>query len=202
MVKSLYLKRNKKGQAAIEFLMTYGWMLLVVLIVGALIFSFVDFGQLLPNTLDLNNNFRGDAAQNQARDSSDSVLITFTYNGNDRVSINASDSDASFIVDPVIGACGIAWIKNVDTDEASAATSPGFGISGTSGGSSTLTFLRGQEGLAEFSCDGSAPVAGEQDASNLIENDVFEGQIRITAENARTSVPIRSEGNIRVGVSS
>ena len=43
------INNNKKGQAAIEFLMTYGWMLLVVLIVGALIFSFVDFGSLLPN---------------------------------------------------------------------------------------------------------------------------------------------------------
>jgi len=54
------IKNNKKGQAAIEFLMTYGWMLLVVLIVGALIFSFVDFGSLLPNKIDLNNNLKAD----------------------------------------------------------------------------------------------------------------------------------------------
>ena len=51
----MVFNKNKGGQAAIEFLMTYGWMLLVVLIVGALIFSFVDFGSLLPNKIELNN---------------------------------------------------------------------------------------------------------------------------------------------------
>jgi len=39
-------RRNKKGQAAMEFLMTYGWALLVVLIaIGALAF----FGVLNPS---------------------------------------------------------------------------------------------------------------------------------------------------------
>lgn len=38
--------RGLAGQSAIEYLMTYGWMLLVVAIVGGTIFSVVD-GDLL-----------------------------------------------------------------------------------------------------------------------------------------------------------
>ncbi|MBT4206803.1 hypothetical protein HOE22_00495, partial [Candidatus Woesearchaeota archaeon] len=43
---------NKKGQAAMEFLMTYGWALLVVLIaIGALAsFGVLNPGQFLPET--------------------------------------------------------------------------------------------------------------------------------------------------------
>lgn len=203
MVKSFYFKQVKKGQAAIEFLMTYGWMLLVVLIVGALIFSFVDFGQLLPNTLDLNNNFRGEPSQTQARAEDDRVLITFSYNGNDRVSIDYQETNVTFITDPVIGACSVEWIKNVDTDTATASPSPGsFGItSGTTATGNEITFLRGQQGLMQFNCNGSFTPASGDPASGLIENDVFDGDIRITAVNARTSVPIRSEGNIRFGIS-
>jgi len=43
---------NKKGQAAMEFLMTYGWALLVVLVaIGALaFFGVLNPGQFLPDT--------------------------------------------------------------------------------------------------------------------------------------------------------
>jgi hypothetical protein len=203
MVNLFYKKQNKKGQAAIEFLMTYGWMLLVVLIVGALIFSFVDFGQLLPNTLDLNNNLRGEPAQTQARAVDDKLLITFTYNGNDRISIDGTDYNTTFINDPVIGGCGVEWIKNVDTDTATASPSPGsFSISSGSVTTPSITFLRGQQGLMQFNCNGTMTPSGTDTSSGLIENDVFDGNIRITAVNARTSVPVRSEGNIRVSISS
>ena len=36
-----YLRKTSKGQSAIEYLMTYGWMLLVVAIVGGAIFATV-----------------------------------------------------------------------------------------------------------------------------------------------------------------
>jgi len=79
--------KQKKGQAVIEFLMTYGWMLLVVLIVGALIFSFVDFGSLLPNKLDLSNNtkslkqsiYRYVMRQNMSVDDIKSAIYEYIY---------------------------------------------------------------------------------------------------------------------------
>jgi len=60
--------------------MTYGWMLLVVLIVGALIFSFIDFGALLPNKLDLTGNIRADSSQLLATSGNDNTVnVVFTY---------------------------------------------------------------------------------------------------------------------------
>ncbi len=93
------INNNKKGQAAIEFLMTYGWMLLVVLIVGALIFSFVDFGSLLPNKVELSNNLRADPTGSVAysKDAASTtaknmVTVSFRYNGVKRVTIDGNSS--------------------------------------------------------------------------------------------------------------
>ncbi len=190
-------KSSKRGQAAIEFLMTYGWMLLIVLIVGALIFSFVDFGSLLPNTVDLNNNFRAEPTQSQAR-ADDNILITFQYNGNDRVVITGSGGNS--VIDNIEGAassanCSVSWVKNVDTDISSASTiSPGFGIAAGAGTATPqVVFLRSQLGLIEFNCGGNP---------DLLDNDVLTGEIKIEAVSSRTGVPIRSEGNLRLGISS
>lgn len=198
MVKSFYFKQVKKGQAAIEFLMTYGWMLLVVLIVGALIFSFVDFGQLLPNTVDMSNNFRGEPTQSDGQSSTDTILVTFVYNGNDRVTINSSDVDRTSLEDQLGNECPIRWLKNVDTNThgPDTATTSNFEIAQGGEDSEAVVFLRGHIGIAEFDCSTGSGGPG------LFPNDVFEGTIRVTAINARTSVPIRSEGNIRVGISS
>jgi hypothetical protein len=50
---------NKKGQAAMEFLMTYGWAILVVLIaIGALAyFGVLNPGKYLPNSCTISNQF-------------------------------------------------------------------------------------------------------------------------------------------------
>ncbi|MCA9460473.1 MAG: hypothetical protein KC550_08055, partial [Nanoarchaeota archaeon] len=90
----MVFNKNNKGQAAIEFLMTYGWMLLVVLIVGALIFSFVDFGTLLPNKLDLSNDLRGVATEMTAYSNdfatpkNNTITGVFAYNGAQKISID------------------------------------------------------------------------------------------------------------------
>ena len=206
----IFRRRNsRKGQAAIEFLMTYGWMLLIVLIVGALIFSFVDFGSLLPNAVDLNNNFRAEPTQSQATASAPSaatgaVLVTFIYNGNDRLTINAEDddyvtnpgvnvgtADVSRIENVVPGAdCDLNWIKNVDTDTATALNSAAYSTLTAGSTSATVNFLRGQTGLAEFICQG------------LVEDDVIEGKIILQFSSAQTGVPIKSEGNLRIVISS
>lgn len=191
-------KSSKRGQAAIEFLMTYGWMLLIVLIVGALIFSFVDFGSLLPNTVDLNNNFRAEPTQSQAESTNEHVLVTFQYNGNDRVEISATGAS---IIDNIEGApgtdCEVVWVKNIDTDISTAGASPGLGIAVGGTTANPVVFLRSQIGLMEFDCDADGGVGGP----GLIEGDVLTGEILIEATSSRTGVPIKSEGNLRLGIS-
>jgi len=51
MKRGIFHKRSKKAQAAMEFLMTYGWALLVVLVaIGALaFFGVLNPGQFLPD---------------------------------------------------------------------------------------------------------------------------------------------------------
>ncbi|MFP4401787.1 MAG: hypothetical protein ACLFPL_01010 [Candidatus Nanoarchaeia archaeon] len=199
MVNLFYNKQYKKGQAAIEFLMTYGWMLLVVLIVGALIFSFVDFGQLLPNTVDLNNNFRGNPAEVRASESENAVLISFTYNGNERVIIDPSDTNST-INGELNERCDMVWVKNTDTDTSyddggsSTSPSPNFGISqGTNSvAGDGPYFLRSHTGIAEFDCD-----AGSAD---LAENGILEGTITVKALNQRTDFPVLSRGNFRASI--
>lgn len=190
-------KSSKRGQAAIEFLMTYGWMLLIVLIVGALIFSFVDFGSLLPNTVDLNNNFRAEPTQSQAEATNEHVLVTFQYNGNDRVEINSSASRIDNIEGAAAAAaCDVVWVKNIDTDISTTGASPGLGIVAGGTTSDPVVFLRSQIGLMEFDCTTGAGGPG------LIEGDVLTGEITIIATSSRTGVPIKSEGNLRLGISS
>src|SRR6056297_3577797 len=84
--KTMVFSKKKNAQAAIEFLMTYGWMLLIVLIVGALIFSFVDFGNLIPNQINLNNNVQADATRSiaysqESAGNENNVSVVFQYNG-------------------------------------------------------------------------------------------------------------------------
>ncbi|MCH8519901.1 MAG: hypothetical protein LAT82_04055 [Nanoarchaeota archaeon] len=190
MVKSFYFKQAKKGQAAIEFLMTYGWMLLVVLIVGALIFSFVDFGNLLPNTVEMSNNFRAEPTQTRAiaegADGNSSVLISFSYNGNERITLEASN--LSQIRGAVDEECELVWIKNTNTDASSDLNpSPGFEVDPGSQ-QTEVVFLRGHSGLIEYSC------------STLIPGDVLEGQLVLRATVAQTGFPLRSQGAFRVSV--
>lgn len=197
MVNLFYNKKNIKGQAAIEFLMTYGWMLLVVLIVGALIFSIVDFGQLLPNTVDLNNNFRGIPSEVRATESGQGVLVAFDYNGNQRVTIDPQDNRSS-IAGELGEECNLTWIKNTVTDVsinksgAGGVASPNYGIPGGSSpsGGNAPYFLRSHSGIAEYQCN----------ANDLVQNGVLEGIISLRAVNQKTDFPILSRGNFRVSI--
>ena len=130
----MVLNKNKKGQAAIEFLMTYGWMLLVVLIVGALIFSFVDFGSLLPNQLDLSNSLRADATQMVARAADGEVQIVFSYLGTRAASVIGNES----VITRDVGAeCLGSDVRNLDTN-----------VNGSS-----IQFINGQLGIITFDCN-------------------------------------------------
>jgi hypothetical protein len=87
---------NKRGQAAMEFLMTYGWALLVVLVaIGALaFFGVLNPGQFLPSTCTITpgigcTDFKVDLAnteiilvlQNGIGDSLTDVTVSADYDG-------------------------------------------------------------------------------------------------------------------------
>jgi hypothetical protein len=170
----VFNKNTKKGQAAIEFLMTYGWMLLVVLIVGALIFSFVDFSSLLPNKLDLSNNLRGSPTESIAS-STGIVQVVFTYTGASQVVIGGINGS---ITRTVGGSCTMTQITNKDVT--------GVGATSTTG--APVTFLNGQLGIAEFTC------------TNLLKGDALDGTIRIDVVNPRTGLKVPSSGPIRLAI--
>lgn len=180
----MVFSKNNKGQAAIEFLMTYGWMLLVVLIVGALIFSFVDFSSLLPNQLDLSNSLRADASQMVASTSVDTTQIVVTYVGTRAATINASvmtlESDLGWQCNATHGD---QLIENLDTG------SIGNSSSTTAGGDS-IQFINGQLGLVTFACD----------SGKLITGDTLEGEVKIPVVNTRTGLEVVSKGRIRLTI--
>ncbi|MFW6286015.1 MAG: hypothetical protein ACOC16_02735 [Nanoarchaeota archaeon] len=194
---------NKKGQAAIEFLMTYGWMLLVVLIVGALIFSFVDFGSLLPNKVELSNNVRASATESYASvnaygsgTNETYALVVFTYSGAQQVKIDANDTRNNIVsaTDRDEG-CEIVWVKNVDTDISSSnQPSPIAEIEVGHSGSNPVVFLNGQTGIAEFNC---SSING---GNGLFENDVLDGRITLLVENSKTGVKTPSSGPLRLSI--
>ena len=174
-MKIMVLKNKKQGQAAIEFLMTYGWMLLVVLIVGALIFSFVDFGSLLPNQLDFSGDIRGSASESFAL-TDGNVTIIFSYNGANRVQIQ----NTSVIVDSVSGViCPMTQLRNANTEDNLTATPAG-----------STTFLNGHTGVAIFNCAAVNPLAG----------DVLQGEITFDITSVNTGVTRPSRGNLRLGI--
>jgi len=174
---------KKKGQAAIEFLMTYGWMLLVVLIVGALIFSFVDFGSLLPNKIELSNNLRADPTSSvaYARDSvtaanRDQVKVMFRYNGAKRVVIGPENAN---IISELSDRCNASMVMNLDTDN----NATGVG---------TTPFLNGQDGIMNFNCTHLS--------AGLLKGDSFVGKININVKDPKSNLDIPSSGSIRLQV--
>lgn len=177
----MVFNRRRKGQAAIEFLMTYGWMLLVVLIVGALIFSFVDFGTLLPNQVELSNNLRGDATGSVAYSSNnanaslqDRVKMVFRYNGANRVTIDAASAG---ITTDLGGTCVGEEVQNIDTNEVQVAGSP-------------VSFLNGHEGILTFDCS----------SEGLISGDNLQGDLRVDVLNPRTDLAVPSTGSMRLRI--
>ncbi len=175
----MVIRNNRKGQAAIEFLMTYGWMLLVVLIVGALIFSFVDFGSLLPNKLDLSNNLRGDPTGSLALSSDNSVKVVFRYNGAKRALIGPK---GAFITTELGETCNATVLTNLDTKNS---------VDGTAG-NETTAFLNGQDGLMNFDC---STVQG-----GLLDGDSLVGTIVIPVQDPKTTLEIPSRGSIRLQI--
>ncbi len=210
----MMFKKNKTGQAAIEFLMTYGWMLLVVLIVGALIFSFVDFGSLLPNKLDLSNNLRGDPTGSIAYDSKASVLpnqvmVVFRYNGAKRAIISPKDA----IIKSELGdTCYAVKLTNLNTGANVNVSDIDIGTKTYSFDTTAIDtpFLNGHDGLMVFDCNSDDSAisgvytvpAGEYHGvqGGLLSGDTVVGTISIPVSDPKTSLEIPSTGSIRLSV--
>lgn len=178
------MKFNKKAQAAIEFLMTYGWMLLVVLIVGALVFSFVDLGNLLPDQVDIKTqSIIGDSANSAAYGSganANLIYIAFTYRGGQKATMNTDD---------------ITLITNLN--EECNAINLSNDLSGIANGASTsINFLSGQPGTVTFNCsqDSNGGTSGAE-LGTLLSNDVIEGTVSIGVKDSTRGVGARSIPN-------
>ncbi len=186
----MVFKTKKQGQAAIEFLMTYGWMLLVVLIVGALIFTFVDFGSLLPNKVDFASGaIRGDPQSSLAYSQAvavtpNQVVIAFSYTGATKVSV---PFDNTALTESISGnECTLDQIINDNTGETGSA--PGDEVS----------FLNGHLGAVSFTCDGA--VGPPAIAGPLLSDDVFEGTVAIGTKNPERSIVVPNTGDIRLTI--
>ena len=101
----IMIKRNLLGQSAIEYLMTYGWMLLVVAVVGGAVFSIT--GDQNINSV---SGFSG----------SDVLIDDFGVNSDDELSLSMTSGAGSRVVvsrvnvsDPVTG----QWVSKKFTGE-------------------------------------------------------------------------------------
>jgi hypothetical protein len=99
------MKFTKKGQAALEFLTTYGWAFLVILVmIGALgYFGVLSPGNFLPQRCNVGPEFSCDDYQAERIDGGvDTVTVSSIYNNNigeamqvDPADFTASSGDAS-----------------------------------------------------------------------------------------------------------
>ena len=169
-----FKKNSRKGQAAIEFLMTYGWMLLIVLIVGALIFSFIDFGTLLPARVDLSGSFKGDASRIVASADADTLQLVIKYVGPGSVIVSANDDSVSF---EGLGSNQCDFEKMTKSDGLEAESDD------------EVPFVNGQESVLTFDC------------GDILEGDTIEGDLKITYSDSRTpTLDLISSGTVRVGI--
>jgi hypothetical protein len=102
-----HVPSRRKGQSAIEYLMTYGWMLLVVAIVGGAIFATVqgqcleqpsgfESAQVAVADFEIGNNLQLEVSNNAGQ----TVTLQTVYVGNDAVSVGTDiNNGESTIVD-------------------------------------------------------------------------------------------------------
>lgn len=154
--------------------------LLIPVIVGALMFSFVDFsGPFIPNKIELNNNLRGYPFDSFACSDScfynidNSIYVAFTYIGAQPISINSNAGTINTIDGNV---CQSVSIRNADTESKSET-------------GEDIEFRNSQTGVMIFQCE-----------KDLIKNDVLEGDIKITQTNIKTQQKTDSTGIIRLNI--
>ena len=114
----MMMKNFRKGQAALEFLTTYGWAFLVILVmIGALgYFGILSPGNFLPQRCNVGPEFSCDeyqVTQPGGQGSPANMSIIFRSNIGEAFRINVSDVNASFGEVPHSNNC---WIGDSESD--------------------------------------------------------------------------------------
>ncbi|HLC57532.1 MAG TPA: hypothetical protein VJH95_03095 [Candidatus Nanoarchaeia archaeon] len=79
----MQIKKSKKSQAATEFLMTYGWAILVIMIIVGSLYAMGVFSPSVPNSCDIDAPFN--CVDVKAEDGNDKVSFAISSNGVDIV---------------------------------------------------------------------------------------------------------------------
>jgi len=158
-MKDNYFSKTK-GQSAIEYLMTYGWMLLVVAIVGGAIFATVQ-GQCTQNT----SGFTGADLQidNFGVDGNDQLQMEIRNAGSDSLTLDPDQDDTLLI----------------DTEEVSldGADEIEIGV----GGTETVTTEEGEDAFTSSDGCENLDVEINYDMGDL-DNQVVDGTLTDTIE--------------------
>ncbi|HLP79058.1 MAG TPA: hypothetical protein VK158_00325 [Acidobacteriota bacterium] len=143
---------TRKAQSALEFLTTYGWAFLVILImIGALsYFGVLDPARFLPDKCVATTGFAClEVRVSASAASPNSIIMARVVNGGGKTITLANISD-NYIVVSGSGTCtneSTAWVGNIAWE-------------GTTGNS--VTWNSGQEKLFAWNCTGAAPSANER----------------------------------------
>lgn len=219
----MFFRRIKKSQAAAEFLLNYGWMLIVVLIIGALILSFVDFKSMLPSYMNMGDYLRGYPQDSIAYSFNgltareNEVDVVFKYIGSFTSMINYTGG----IIETEIGEnCYSYRIKNIDTGQMAGCfdNTPGACDKLTAiaeEGNSAVVFVSGHVGVLTFICSTAGPgvptpTSVDDDVRGtltpniirgLLEEDVLNGVIEVHVINPKTDLTLISKGDVRLPIS-
>lgn len=173
------ISKQKDAQASTEFLFTYGSMILVVLIVGSLIFYFMDFSGLQINRVSFKETVQGISQNSFAVSKTDTnpgvVVVTFSYIAETRKMIPAQDNS---IITLGGGNCNSVYILNHNTQDQS--------------GEEGVYFLNGQLGSIAFICEDGA----------LVENDRLLGTVELISIDPRLNINRPQKGEINLKVTS
>ena len=179
-----------KAQSAIEYLMTYGWMLLVVAVTGTAIFSVTSSQEIesssgfSSNDLNLNDfglNQAGNLQIDFRNTGSDTITVTrVEVTDNDVKSMWGGDKEISISDNAIIEIENITQGSNSNTLDVNVVYSSG-GLSNLETSGTITGSLKVSEGIeanslpvAQFSINDSSPKAGrvlEVNASNSYDSD-------------------------------
>jgi hypothetical protein len=148
---------NKKGQAAMEFLMTYGWAILVVLIaIGALAyFGVLNPGKYLPNSCTISNQI----GCSEFKAAAGGTAITLVLQNGRGTDINFSQG--GWVATAINITSPSAF--NCPANQSTGSTNLGAGPAQNPG----VNFVDGATMTVIFNCGSALPAAGGKVKGNI-----------------------------------
>jgi hypothetical protein len=188
-----------KGQSAIEYLMTYGWMLLVVALIGGAVFSLVQ-GQAIESV----SGFTGTevSINDFGMNSDDELMLSIRNTAADRVKVKAVELE-----DPETGATTrVLSEKQIEVGDRKTVKVNGFETTSSSN-KQNLKIIYGSGGIDDQVVEGT--ITGKLKAKNhvYLQNAVFNrstNTLNITARNtgnteAEIDYTVNSDSNSFAG---